>query len=117
MEKKAIISLNTSEDNIKLSKLIEFKNNKINYLEDDNTNVLFDIDKMLLVRDSKDIYLEYDFLNGIGLIYIKELGTETRVNINVEGLKTEDKLIEIIYNIDDKKYEYRIEMEWYYEYY
>ena len=111
MQKKAKISLKTSEDDIKFSKIIEFKNNKINYLEDDNTNVLLDLDKKLLIRDNKTIYLEYDFLKGKGYFYIKELRGETTVDIKLVKFINNDKLIEIIYNIDDKNYEYRIEME------
>ena len=111
MQKKARISLKTNDDNIEYNKAIEFKNNKINYLEDDNTNVLFDIDKKLLIRDTKDIYLEYDFLNKKGLIYIKKLKSETSVGIEVEKIIIEDSLIEIIYNIDNNNYHYMMEME------
>lgn len=111
MQKKAKISLKTKEDNIKYDKIIEFKNNKINYLEDDNTNVLFDIDKKLLIRDNETIYMEYDFLNKKGFFHIKEVMLETEVNIEIEKLIIEDNLIEIIYNIDDNNYRYMIEME------
>lgn len=111
MQKQARISLKTNDDNIEYNKAIEFKNNKINYLEDDNTNVLFDIDKKLLIRDTKDIYLEYDFLNKKGLIYIKELKSESSVDIEVEKIIIEGSLIEIIYNVDNNNYHYMIEME------
>lgn len=111
MQKQARISLKTNDDNIEYNKAIEFKNNKINYLEDATTNVLFDIDKKLLIRDTKDIYLEYDFLNKKGLIYIKELKSESSVDIEVEKIIIEDSLIEIIYNVDNNNYHYMIEME------
>ena len=110
MFKKAKISLKTKEDNINYKKEIEIKNNKINYLEDD-TNVLFDIDKRLLIRDNEDIYMEYDFLNKNGFFYIKELKCEAQVIIDVEKIIIEDNLIEIVYNIDNNNYFYKIEME------
>lgn len=112
MQKKAKISLKTSEEDIEFSKIIEFKNNKINYIEDiTDTNVLLDIDKKLLIRDNKNIYLEYDFLNGKGYAYIKDLGSETVINLKVDSFISNDKLIEIIYNIDDNNYKFKIEME------
>ena len=112
MQKCAKISLKTKEEDIQYSKLIEFKNNKINYIEEDtSTNVLLDIEKKLLIRDNKTIYLEYDFLNGKGYFYIKELGGETFVDIKLDKFFVDDKLIEIVYKIDENSYQYKIEME------
>ena len=110
MQKKAKISLKTKEEILNYSKEINIINNKINYMEDD-TNVLFDMNKKLLIRENKDIYMEYDFSNKKGYFYIKELRCEASVIINIEKITIEDNLIEIVYNIDNNNYFYKIEME------
>ena len=110
MQRKAKISLKTKEETINYSTEIDIKNNKINYMEDE-TNVLFDMNNKLLVRDNKDIYMEYDFSNKKGFFYIKELRCEASVIIDIEKIVIEDNLIEIIYNIDNNNYFYKIEME------
>lgn len=113
MEKKAKITLKTVEEVIKYEISIELKNNKINYVENDpnNTNVLLDLDNKILIRDNKELYLEYDFSNNNGIIYLKELKNNINVNLNTIKYEVSDKKIEIMYKIDENSYEYFIEME------
>ena len=113
MEKKAKITLKNEEEVIKYELLIEFKNNKISYIENDsnNTNVLLDLNNRLLIRDNKELYLEYDFLNNKGVVYLKELRNNISINLNTIKYEITDTKIEIMYKIDENSYEYFIEME------
>ena len=113
MEKKAKITLKNEEEVIKYELLIEFKNNKISYIENDsnNTNVLLDLNNKLLIRDNKELYLEYDFLNNKGVVYLKELRNNMNINLNTIKYEITDNKIEIMYKIDENSYEYFIEME------
>lgn len=113
MEKKAKITLKNEEEVIKYELLIEFKNNKISYIENDsnNTNVLLDLNNRLLIRDNKELYLEYDFLNNKGVVYLKELRNNMNINLNTIKYEITDNKIEIMYKIDENSYEYFIEME------
>ncbi|MBO5414292.1 MAG: hypothetical protein J6A17_01560 [Bacilli bacterium] len=113
MEKKAKITLKNEEEVIKYELLIEFKNNKISYIENDsnNTSVLLDLNNKLLIRDNKELYLEYDFLNNKGVVYLKELRNNMNINLNTIKYEITDNKIEIMYKIDENSYEYFIEME------
>ena len=113
MNRNAKVSLKTNEEVIEYNISISLKNNKINYTENDlnNTNVLLDIDKKLLIRDNKELYLEYDFLNNKGLVYLKELCSSISLNLITINFLVENKKIDIKYKIDENNYQYFIEME------
>ncbi len=113
MKKKAKISLKTAEEVIQYDILIELKNNKINYQEPDSlkTNVLLDLNTKVLLRDNKDIYLEYRFLNNDGDIYVKDLNKNIHLNLTDVKLEERNTYIKIQYKIDNKEYMYDIDME------
>lgn len=113
MKKNAKITLKTPEKVIEYELLIEFKNNKINYIEKDytNTSVLLDLENRILVRDNKELYMEYDFKNNKGIVFLKELKSNIEINIDTIKYEASDKKIEIMYKIDENSYEYFIEME------
>lgn len=113
MKKTAKITLKNKEKVIKYDILINIINKKINYSEPDlnKTNVFLDLDNKILIRENKDIYLEYDFKNSKGSIYIKELRNNIDISIDVERYLVNDKKIEIVYLIENDKYQYFIEVE------
>ena len=61
MNKKSKISLITNKEKLTYEVNIEIKNDKINYQEnnDELTSVLYDKTSRILIRDNKEIYMEY----------------------------------------------------------
>lgn len=113
MKKKAKISLKTRERTIEDDIIIELINNKISYIEKDSncTKVLVDLNNKILIRENKELYLEYNFSNNNGVVYLKDLGSSININLKTIDYKCLNKKIEIMYKIDENSYEYRIEME------
>ena len=110
MNKKARVSIINSNDNYEYIVDIEKVNNKINYQED-NTNVLYDIDNKLLIRDNKEMYMELDFVKEIGNIYMKELKKSIDINLKVNKIISDENHIEIQYKLENEIYKYSISME------
>ena len=111
MQRKSKVSLKTNDYEIYNNKIVDFVNNKINYIDDNDTSVLLDLKDKLLIRDNSSMYLEYDFLHEKGFILIKEMNKELEVEINVEKFLVERDKIEIIYKIENESYIYVIDME------
>ena len=110
MKKKARVSIINSNDNYEYIVDIEKVNNKINYQED-NTNVLYDIDNKLLIRDNNEMYMELDFVKEIGNIYMKELKKSIDINLKVNKIISDENHIEIEYKLENEIYKYSISME------
>ena len=119
MNKKSKISLITNKEKLTYEVNIEIKNDKINYKENNAelTNVLYDKTSRILIRDNKEIYMEYDFNMNKASIYIKDLKKEINLELRTKNIVESDKLIDIEYLLDNEVYRYIIDMEWYYEYY
>ena len=119
MNKKSKISLITNKEKLTYEVNIEIKNDKINYKENNAelTNVLYDKTSRILIRDNKEIYMEYDFNMNKASIYIKDLKKEINLELRTKNIVESDKLIDIEYLLDNEVYWYIIDMEWYYEYY
>ena len=112
MNKNAKISLKTNDNTIKYDILLTIKNNKINYLEKNtDTNVFLSLDEKILIRDNKDIYLEYNFSKNQGVVFIKELQNNININLITNKFTVENDKVEIEYQIDDDNSNYLIEME------
>ena len=119
MNKNAKVSLITNKEKLTYEVNIEIKNDKINYQEnnDELTRVLYDKTNKTLIRDNKEIYMEYDFNMNKASIYIKDLKKEINLSLRTKNIVESDKLIDIEYLLDNEVYRYIIDMEWYYEYY
>ena len=119
MNKNAKVSLITNKEKLTYEVNIEIKNDKINYQEnnDELTSVLYDKTSRILIRDNKEIYMEYDFNMNKASIYIKDLKKEINLELRTKNIVESDKLIDIEYLLDNEVYRYIIDMEWYYEYY
>lgn len=113
MKKKAKISLITKEDKIIYNVEIEIKNDKISYKENNDklTNVLYDIKNKILIREDKDIYMEYNFNINKANVYIKDLKKEVNLLLKTKNIITNNKKINIEYLLDNELYSYVIDME------
>ncbi len=113
MNKKSKISLITNKEKLTYEVNIEIKNDKINYQEnnDELTSVLYDKTSRILIRDNKEIYMEYDFNMNKASIYIKDLKKEINLELRTKNIVESDKLIDIEYLLDNEVYRYIIDME------
>lgn len=113
MKKKAKISLITKEDKIIYNVEIEIKNDKISYKENNDklTNVLYDIKNKILIREDKDIYMEYNFNINKANVYIKDLKKEVNLLLKTKNIISNNKKINIEYLLDNELYSYVIDME------
>lgn len=111
MEKQAIITLTTKEEQLKEKQLVKIKNNKINYLEQNKTTVLFEQEKKVLIRENEEIYMELFFQEEKGNIYIKSLRNNIELAIKTKKIDITKNKIVIQYEMDKNDYLYEIEME------
>lgn len=114
MKTKSTISIISNTDKITYKVDLEIKNNKINYKENkDNTitEVLYDRKNKILIRDNKEMYMEYDFNMNNASIYIKDLKKEINLDIKVKKIKDTNNKIDIEYILNDELYKYVIDME------
>ena len=88
MNKKSKISLITNKEKLTYEVNIEIKNDKINYQEnnDELTSVLYDKTSRILIRDNKEIYMEYDFNMNKASIYIKDLKKEINLELRKKNI-------------------------------
>lgn len=92
-----------------INAIYQEEKNKINYLEENSTKVEFDITKMLLKRENKELKMEYDFSKRKAKIYIKDLDRYMDILLDVKNLKQEEAKIEIEYIIEEQTFIYSIE--------
>lgn len=111
--KKANITLQTRDNNVSYEVNITEKNSKLNYIEvDTNTNVFFDKNEKVLIRDNKDMYIELNFNTGMAIIYVKEFKKSFEYKMMIKSLDIGETKIKVEYIIDDENYIYTIkEME------
>lgn len=111
MKKNAKVSLETEKEHFIEKVIIEEKNNKINYKEQINTNVLFDKNNLILIRENNEIYMELSFKEKNAFIFIKDL--RKNIEMKLKSVKTNitEKEITISYVLEDENYLYKIEME------
>ncbi len=114
MNKKANITIISNNEKIMYNTDIEIKNKKINYKEIINnkiTDVLYDKDKKILIRDNNEMYMEYDFNINKAIIYIKELKQELNLDFKTKNIIDNNNKIDIEYIINNEIYKYTIDME------
>lgn len=116
MKKNAKVSLKSNDFTYNYDILLDIENGKINYFEptDKKTNVFFDTNNNILVREDKELFMEYLFIDkevSTGNLYVKELGKNIDVSIVTKNILKGDKKIEIDYSIEDDSFKYIIDME------
>lgn len=111
MKKKATITLEKEQEKFVEKITIEEQNNKINYQEKSNTNVLFDKNNLILIRENNEIYMELSLKEKTALVFVKDL--RKNIELKLKSVKTNirEKEITISYVLEDENYLYKIEME------
>ena len=113
MKKKARISINTRNKETNYTVDLEIKGNKIYYeeiLDHQVTNVLYDKKEHILIRDNRDIYMEYNFFTGDASYYLKEFQKEFNLDLRVKNISSDDDKIEIVFMLENDLFKYIIDM-------
>ncbi len=121
----SIIEVGEVMPKIDLSITIENQNNKnhlqtkaiiiedeIIYKEKDDTLTHFNYEKNSLVRENKDLIMNYTFIENQkteGTIKVKEFNKKIKVFIETKEIKKENHDIEIEFIVEDNHFIYRIE--------
>lgn len=110
MKRKASVIL-TSNEKIQQEVYLEIKNEKINYQEQDGTNVLFDPNEKVLIRENARFFMEFYFEKEMISIYMKEERKNLEIPIITRELEVADNRIKIKYKLEEQEYCYEIRME------
>lgn len=113
MPKRKIQATIENKEDIVITKTTAiYQDNIIKYKEEDNTTVIYNYSKHRLIRENKDLKIEYLFSKDNttkGLLIIKELNTTMDLSIKTKVIE-EDKInIYIEFEIDKDIFKYRIE--------
>lgn len=86
----------------------------ISYLEPNNIKVKLDLNNHKLYRKTEEHNIVLDFDEGkesTGKIYINDLDSTIYLKINTQKILITKDFINIIYIIDNKKYEYKLKFD------
>ena len=119
MPKKEIsYEIRNKEEKVSSNTIGILQDNIVKYKEKDNTIVHYHYDENILERENDDIKLKYRFKvkeKTIGIIHIKDLKKDLKVEIITKSINKTNNLIEIHYQIEDNDYYYKLEViEWVY---
>lgn len=84
------------------------------YKEKDGTNTSFDYQNNILKRDNNEMNLEFKFIKKektMNYIFIKDLGKNLDVEIFTKEIENTSNKIQIIYEMNDIVFEYKLEKE------
>ena len=82
------------------------------YKEKDNTMVIYNYNKKKLIRENKELKIEYIFSeknNTEGKLFIKDINQSMAILIKTKKIMQDELNIYIEFNIDKKVFKYRIE--------
>lgn len=111
MKKNAIVKIESKDSTLQEKVEIEIKNGKINYLENNKTVVLLNLESQTLIRENSELYMELDLKEGKGNIYIKNLQKNITVLIKLKKIDIGKNKIVIQYEMEKELYSYQLEME------
>lgn len=110
-----LISNDNKIDEKVIGKVIEEKKEIIYQEQNDlKTNVKFNYENNILIRENDNLLLEYNFIENEptkGLITIKNLNQTLEIELKATKIKKEKKYIEIEYILENEKYLYIVSME------
>ena len=89
-----------------------YQDNIIKYKEKDNTMVIYNYNKKKLIRENKELKIEYIFSeknNTEGKLFIKDINQSMAILIKTKKIMQDELNIYIEFNIDKKVFKYRIE--------
>ena len=114
MPKKEIsYEIRNKEEKVSSNTIGILQDNIVKYKEKDNTIVHYHYDENILERENDDIKLKYRFKvkeKTIGIIHIKDLKKDLKVEIITKSINKTNNSIEIHYQIEDNDYYYKLEV-------
>lgn len=114
MPKKLVnITIKNGEESNKITVNAIVEDEKIKYLEKDNTIVVFKYKDNILIRENNDLRMEYIFKERQeteGILLIKEYNKEMSIKIYTEKIIKNDENLEVEFNIENNKFIYNIEV-------
>ena len=108
---KINVIIKNNNDKINFNKAAILRENKIEYIEDNNTITKFDFEKKQLIRTNDIIKMVYYFdkkKETEGLITLKESNTTVTINITTNKIQRTDHDIKIEYSIENEVFLYQI---------
>ena len=108
---KINVIIKNNNDNINFNTTAILRENKIEYIEDNNTITKFDFEKNQLIRNNNNIKMVYYFDNNNeteGLITLKDSNKTVTINITTNKIERKDHDIKIEYSIEDEVFLYQI---------
>ena len=113
---KINVIIKNNNDKINFNTTAILRENKIEYIEDNNTITKFDFEKKQLIRTNDIIKMVYYFDKNKeteGLITLKESNTTVTINITTNKIQRKDHDIKIEYSIENEVFLYQIkEIKW-----
>lgn len=116
MKTNALITLKNDENNQIYKVNLELKKNIYRYEEnqEEKTLVEFDSNRNILKRENNNLSMEFLFVEkktSIGKIFVKNIDKYIDVIIKTEMIKKIKSNVQIRYYLENKLYEYSIDME------
>lgn len=110
MKKQIKVIIKNEEQILKKDYQAIFLDNKIiKYMENKNTKVEVNLEKLLLKRENDDLKMEYFFKEKTGTIYLKEYKKYLNINIEVKKIICEQDEFLIEYVIENNHFSYSID--------
>lgn len=103
-----------SKDSYKVEVHDDIEKETLFYKEEDKTITSFDYKNNILTRDNEKMKLTYYFLLNYktkNKIFIKDLDKELEVEVITRKLEKSENYIEVVYEIENNKFTYRIDKE------
>jgi hypothetical protein len=110
---RALVSIDSPEGNQAYEVDAILQDSNLKYKENKETKVMFSYLNNNLVRENDELRMEYLFLENKttkGNIFIKELNKKINVDIKTKSIKRKSNDIEIVFNVENNKFIYRVEV-------
>ena len=111
--RKIKVSLESEESKFQETVKALFQDNILKYKEKGETTVILNLEKNTFLRENNQLKLEYQFdteKETEGKIYSKELNRSVIVTVKTDEIKKEKNDIEIVFEVEEKKFKYHIEV-------
>ncbi len=108
---KINVIIKNNNDKINFNKAAILRENKIEYIEENNTITIFDFEKKQLIRNNDNIKMVYHFNKNKkteGLITLKDNNATVTIIITTNKIERKDHDIRIEYSIEGEKFLYQI---------
>ena len=109
---KVLITIKNEEEDTSYEVNAILENHKLKYKEANNTLVLYDYEKNILIRENEELSMEYHFIDKektSGIVEVKELGKKIIIPLYTKELIKGHHNVEITFEIEEKEFLYRIE--------